>query len=181
MDEVWNAKGTVLNHNLENIYLRVNALRRLADKFDKTFFNHINGEFNTRMFKISPRFKTEALISEGGHSSESIGKTLRIKGNPIPNPPRNNQPYRAKIYVKYRDGWLEKEAVSSMFPKNWDLERIQQEVAFVYENTVAKDLGEIPRKLGGRLKQYAGKSTNGFNILIEIDDFGNILNAYPNM
>ncbi|WP_430612946.1 EndoU domain-containing protein [Flavobacterium sp. JP2137] len=47
-------------------------------------------------------------------------------------------PYKAKIYVKYRSGWIEKAAMSSMFPKNWTMERIQQEVAFVYEKHCGK-------------------------------------------
>ncbi|MDM1046626.1 EndoU domain-containing protein, partial [Myroides sp. 1354] len=147
LDEIFESKGTALATNLEKNYLRVNALSRWGDKIDPTFYNHLNGEFNTLLIESRRTgYKMEVLVSEGGHSSAAIGKTIRLKGKPIPNPPRPNQPYRTKIYVKYRDGWLEKEAMSSMFPSNWDLERIKQEIAFVYENTVAKGVGQIPKK-----------------------------------
>lgn len=182
LDEVFGAKGTALTTNLENIYLRVNALRRWGDKIDSTFYNHLNGEFNTLLIENRRTgYKMEVLVSEGGHSSAAIGKTIRLKGETIPNPPRVNQPYRTRIYVKYRDGWLEKEAMSSMFPSNWDLEWIKQEIAFVYENTVAKGVGQIPKKTKGILSKFIGESTNGFDIVLEIDDYGKILNAYPKM
>ena len=68
-----------------------------------------------------------------------------------------------------------------MFPHNWSKERIQQEVAWVYENTVAKGDGFVKTKKvdGKNIHQYLGKSTTGFDTLIEIDDAKNILNAYP--
>jgi len=157
-------------------------LRRWGDKIDSTFYNHLNGEFNTLLIESRRTgYKMEVLVSEGGHSSAAIGKTIRLKGKPIPNPPRVNQPYRTKIDVKYRDGWLEKEAMSSMFPSNWDLEQIKQEIAFVYENTVAKGVGQIPKKKKGILNKFIGESTSRFDIVLEIDDYGKILNAYPKM
>jgi len=129
-------------------------LRRWGDKIDSTFYNHLNGEFNTLLIESRRTgYKMEVLVSEGGHSSAAIGKTIRLKGKPIPNPPRVNQPYRTKIDVKYRDGWLEKEAMSSMFPKNWTMERIQQEVAFVYENTVAKKIGIEPKSINKNISK----------------------------
>jgi len=155
-------------------------LRRWGDKIDSTFYNHLNGEFNTLLIESRRTgYKMEVLVSEGGHSSAAIGKTIRLKGKPIPNPPRVNQPYRTKIDVKYRDGWLEKEAMSSMFPKNWTMERIQQEVAFVYENTVAKKIGIEPKSINKNIQNYKGKSTNNFDILIQVNRQGEILNAYP--
>ena len=177
LDEVFGAKSKELVTNLENSYLRVNALRRWGDKIDPTFYNHLNGEFNTLLIESHRTgYKMEVLVSEGGHSSAAIGKTIRLKGKPIPNPPRVNQPYRTRIYVKYRDGWLEKEAMSSMFPSNWDLERIKQEIAFVYENTVIKNKGFIQMKNG--ISDYEGLSTNGFQIRIQIKET-RIVNAFP--
>lgn len=56
-----------------------------------------------------------------------------------------------------------------------------EEVAWVYENTVAKDDGFIRTKIvdGENIHQYLGTTTTGFDTLIEIDDAKNILNAYP--
>ena len=64
-----------------------------------------------------------------------------------------------------------------MFPKNWSKERIQEEVAFVYENTVAK--GSTPDVISNSSLKYDGLSTSGFKIRIELKD-GKIINAYPN-
>lgn len=62
-----------------------------------------------------------------------------------------------------------------MFPINWNLDRVKEEIALVYEKTVGK---------GKELKLPVNKfidfdSTNTFEILIEVDKSGNILNAYP--
>ncbi|PWN65843.1 hypothetical protein C1634_000690 [Chryseobacterium viscerum] len=89
-------------------------------------------------------------------------------------------PFKAKISIKYKDGYLVKNAESSMFPKNWDVKRIQEEIAYVYENTVVKGQGVNPASLGKKFKQYKFKDSSGrFDILIEVDDAGNIMNAYP--
>ncbi|WP_158961589.1 hypothetical protein [Myroides fluvii] len=61
----------------------------------------------------------------------------------------------------------------------WDLERIKQEIAFVYENTMAKGVGKLPKNPRDLLNKYEYNSTNGFKILIEVDDLGKIMNAYP--
>lgn len=72
-----------------------------------------------------------------------------------------------------------KEPLTSIFPKNWNLERIQQEVAFVYENTVARGLGKRPKSVDDVLEKYIGECTSEFDILIEVDEFNRIVNAYP--
>ncbi len=180
LSELWKAKGVSLEEMLENIYLRVNSFRKWSDKFGESFYNHLSGEFNTKIFiSITGINKVEALISQGGHSSIAIGKSLRLKGNPIPSVPKDNQPCKTKIYVKYKDGWIEKEATSSMFPKNWDLERIQQEVAFVYENTVARSKGLDIKTLYRNIQNYKGKCTSDFDVLIQVDRNKNILDSYP--
>jgi len=63
-----------------------------------------------------------------------------------------------------------------MFPKNWSLERIQEEVAWVYENTVAK--GMQPRSTINGVLIYEELSTNGIRIRIQIKE-GKIINAHP--
>jgi hypothetical protein len=65
-----------------------------------------------------------------------------------------------------------------MFLRNWSIERIQQEVAWVYHNTVKKGVGL--NSINQELKRYKFKENNGnFDIVIEIDDLGNIYNAHP--
>ena len=67
-----------------------------------------------------------------------------------------------------------------MFPENWSLERIQEEVAWVYENTVAKGNGLNPNSLNKKYKQYKYfDSTGKFEILLEVDESLNIVNSYP--
>lgn len=62
-----------------------------------------------------------------------------------------------------------------MFPKNWDITRVKQEIALVYEEMI---------KSGFELKYSNNKwsfpDSNGkFIIQIEVDNLGNITNAYP--
>jgi hypothetical protein len=90
-------------------------------------------------------------------------------------------PFRAKVIIKSLKGKLfPKDAVSTMFPKNWSIERIREEVAWVYKNTVVKNVGLNPESINKIFKQYKFKDSSGqFDIIIEIDDLGNIMNAYP--
>lgn len=57
-----------------------------------------------------------------------------------------------------------------------------EEVAWVYENTVVKSEGFVRTKVnsdGKIIHQYLGKSSTDFDLLIELDDLKNIINAYP--
>jgi len=177
----------------ETIKLRRTALSKFLHKFDNTFFNHLDGEFNTKIIEqyietINYNFKTEFLVSQGGHRGSAILEGL-IEIISIKIPPNTKSlkhvledvPFKAKIKVKYKNGYyLEKETTTSMFPKNWSIERIQEEVALVYENTFANKKGLNPSSINKKFKQYKFKnSIDSFDILIEIDELGNIMNAYP--
>ena len=87
--------------------------------------------------------------------------------------------FKAKISIKYSLSQLfPKDAISTMFPKNWSLDRIKEEVAFVYENTVVKGAGFYGKT--GKSTKYRSYTSDGmFKIIIELDDFGNIINSYP--
>ncbi len=90
-------------------------------------------------------------------------------------------PFKTKISIRYRDGYLVKNAESSMFPKNWDINRIQEEVAFVYENA-QKNRSSIKQvATNSSFGKIEGESMQGFKILIEVDSKGNIMNAYPKL
>jgi len=85
--------------------------------------------------------------------------------------------FKAKVSIKYSLSQLfPKDAISTMFPKNWSLERIKEEVAFVYENTVVK--GVIPRHLSDNTLTYDGVSSTGFKIRIQMKN-GKIINTHP--
>ena len=167
-----------LDEIFESVNARKLALKKWIDKFDSGFYNHIKGEFSTNRIRrntVIP-YEDEYLVSQGGHTSEALGSTLRKKGKTIPNPPLNDQPYQAKIEIKYKDGWLEKDNISSMFPENWKQARIDEEIAYVYENTVAKGIG-LKRNYNG-IMDFEGLSSNGFEIRIQIKN-DKIINAYP--
>lgn len=79
------------------------------------------------------------------------------------------------IYEDFKKEFLKLEE-SSMFPKNWTLKRIQQEIAFVYENTVLKRKGLTYTKKG--ISNYEGLCSEGFKVRIQIKE-NKIINAHP--
>ncbi len=171
--------------------LRKLAFGRWLSKFDKSFFNHLEGEFNTELFikNLASGFKytDEILVSQGGHRGSGIlngaidvEKILDPEGIYSMTQLADDLPFKAKISIKYKDGYLVKNAESSMFPKNWDVKRIQEEIAYVYENTVAKG-GAIYDDTGKFMKYRYYSSDGTFKILIEVDDSGTIMNAYPHL
>jgi len=88
--------------------------------------------------------------------------------------------FKAKVSIKYSLSQLfPKDAISTMFPKNWSLDRIKEEVAFVYENTVVKGLNKKVRFPDDIFDKYEGETLLGFRIRIEVDELGNIANAFP--
>ncbi|MGV7105996.1 EndoU domain-containing protein [Flavobacterium sp. U410] len=169
--------------------LRKLYLSKWIRKFDKGFFNHIEGEFNTNLLeRIMPSgfiYKDEFLVSQGGHRGSAIlkgsidvEKIIEPEGIYSMIQLADDVPFKAKISIKYKDGYLIKNANSSMFPKNWNITRIQEEVAYVYENTVVKGINIF--RNNGKFDQYLFTSSDeSFKILIEIDNLGNIMNAYP--
>ena len=80
-------------------------------------------------------------------------------------------PFDALISVKYKNGvFLDKVAKSSMFPKNWGITRINEEIALVYDEAV---------RLGKQFNHKALDSSGNFWIKIEFDQLGNITNSHP--
>lgn len=92
--------------------------------------------------------------------------------------PIEDMPFDALIEVPYRNGmWIEKTAKSSMFPKNWDIQRVKEEVALVYEEMTNSEKIFHPQSLNRKFD--ALNSTGTFRIQIEFDELGNLTNAYP--
>lgn len=149
------------------------ALRKWISKIRKSFYNHLDGEWGLAKKKI---------VGQGGHNPEVLGKNIRIKPDTvtIPDPPVKDLPFQAQIQIRYKNGqWLDKKAMSTFFPQNWQLGRIQEEILYVYENTYSKGIGLDTESLQKTFQKYVGKCTKEFDILLEIDKDGNIVNAYP--
>lgn len=66
-----------------------------------------------------------------------------------------------------------------MFPKNWSLERIQEEIAYVYEKAINDSSLVKIKATTTKLGRMEAECSNGFKIRIEFDMEKNILNAYP--
>lgn len=173
--------------------VRKNALIRYRHKFDRGFYNHLDGEFNTKFFdrtmESGYKYVDEALAAQGGHRGSAI-YDKKIGLIEIIDPPGltkiddvpDDLPFKAKVEIEYRDGYVPKEADSSMFPKNWSLERIEEEIALVYEKTFLTGEYKLPRKPDDLFDKYQYfDGTSQFKIIIEVDDLGQIVNSYPKL
>jgi hypothetical protein len=57
-----------------------------------------------------------------------------------------------------------------MFPKNWSITRINEEIALIYDEAI---------RLGKKFEHRALDSNGNFWIKIEFDNFGDLTNASP--
>lgn len=157
-----------LDEVVEATKIRKTAFAKWASKFEKKFHHHFDGEFTTKSKK-----GIEKLQGTGGHNHSVIDQNIKIRR--YLTQPTNNKPFDALIEIRYRNGlWIEKQAKSSMFPENWNIQRVKEEIALVYDEMI---------KTGFELKwennKYFGTSSTGFEIQIEVDKTGNLTNAFP--
>ena len=186
----WSKKGKAdeLLQTVED--LRKFALTKWLKKFDENFVNHLSGDVEILKVKVkldSVWRPVESWIYVGtrGQGGHWLNKFLTV--DKITFPPgiskvaqlADNIPFKAKVTIKSLK-WKKfpKFEESSMFPKNWSIERIQEEIAFVYENTVAKGEGFLKKNNG--IEEFEGLSSNEFKIRIQIQD-GNIINSFPSI
>ncbi len=170
-----------LDELAEIIKKRKAALARYGNKFDSNFTHHLSGDIAIE--KITIFFRELFYIGTKGQGGHWLNQFLKIHAL-VPPPYYTSVadipidvPFRAKVIIKSLKGKLfPKDAVSTMFPKNWSIERIKEEVAWVYENTVAKGIG-LKNEVNG-IKNYEGISTTGFEIRIQILD-NKIINSHP--
>ena len=125
--------------------LRAATLRKWAHVFEEHFYNHLSGDVAKE--KITIFFHDIWYIVPKGEGGHFLNKYVKVKEILCPEGIRSiNQlpgdvPFIAKINIVSEAGKrFPKRISSSMFPKNWTYERIREEVAFVYENTVAKEM-----------------------------------------
>jgi len=178
-DEVVNGGSSVTKR-------RIAALNKWAKKFDEHFVNHLTGDVGIK--KITENGSEFYKITNKGQGGHFITRYVKVNSFLIPPNARSladvldDTPFKCKITIKSKYGKeFVKSAPSSMFPRNWDLTRIKEEVAFVYE---------VAQKNSSMIKVEAtttafgkieGNTSNGFKILIEVDINGNIMNSYPKL
>ncbi|WP_261975631.1 EndoU domain-containing protein [Olleya sp. ITB9] len=177
-------KGMTLEKYLqeiaEKIKLRGAALAKYLSKFEKKFHKHFDGEIVVG--KWSKRDNTPTFWIKGAHNHTINGSKINIKTIRKPRGVKfdnllDDLPFIANVELRYSNRLIPKQKISSFFPKNWDIQRIKEEVALIFDDLVGtgKDFSKPPFK-------FIGKSSDGtFEILIEFDKFGNITNAYPNI
>ncbi len=163
--------------------LRGIYLKKWASKFDTYFINHLSGD--VALEKITIFYKEVWYIVKKGQGGHWLNKFIEVEEIIYPtgitkiSELAEDIPFKAKINIKSLSGEIfPKRIESSMFPKNWSLERIQEEVAWVYENTVAKGVNVFDNT--GKFDKYIfTNSDETFNIIIEVNDVKKIMNSYP--
>jgi len=140
------------------------------------FHHHFDGEI-----LIKEKGGEDILELFGAHNHEVNGTKIQI--GTIRKPPGiksvhdlpNDIPFKANVETKYNASIVKKKNASSFFPKNWDIKRVKEEIALVYEEMLKS----------GKLFPYDNNkffhldSTGRFEIQIEFDKLGNLTSAYP--
>ena len=151
--------------------LRGIYLKKWASKFEKYFHFHFDGEFLIKVEKGEKKLK-----GAGGHNYLVKDKNIKIRM--YLTKPIDDMPFDTLISVRYKNGqWIEKASKSSMFPKNWDITRVKEEIAFVYEEMIKSGRRYHPKNTNRDFISWNSNKT--FKIKIEFDELGNITNAYP--
>lgn len=154
----------------ENLYLKY------ANKFKAKFHHHFDGE----ILFVQKRGE-DILELFGAHNHDVIGTKIQL--GVIRKPPGINSfhdlppdiPFKANVEMKYGLGVVKKKNTSSFFPKNWDIKRVKQEIALVYDEMLRSGKS-FPYENN---KFFFLDSTKSFEIQIEFDQFGNLTSAYP--
>lgn len=149
----------------------INEISRsnLNDLIDHIFHGHLRTTFVRRRGRLPS--------TKGIHSEELLDNIInRIKpGSRRPPNPLDDEVYHAEVQMKDVGGnWIDKLAPNgnviqtTMFPKNWDKQRILEEVAVAWKNKVV-DTNPL---------FYYGNTTNGIRIKFVFDN-GIITTAFP--
>ena len=169
LKEIFDKTDSEVKKWLDDALERRKIFLKWAEKFEKKFHLHFDGEF-----KVKSKKGVEKLEGTGGHNHSVIGENIRVRRELTP--PTDDMPFDALIEIRYKQGqWIEKQAKSSMFPKNWDIQRVKDEIALVYEDLVKTGYDFRYPNYPHRFQDSTGK----FIIQIEVDNLGNITNAYP--
>jgi hypothetical protein len=142
-------------------------------------WKHIGGEVKVKESLIDGKIVRRKRAS-GIHSYEEVVRgNVRIMKQTIPPNPHIDEPFLAFVQIRdpqipgnfinkgnssLRFNGRQERGLTSMFPKNWRMERIQEEIAYAYKNMKKIDY-EDPL-----IKIYHGKTTTGFTIELIFDD-----------
>lgn len=156
----------------EKIYIKY------ADKFLKKFHHHFDGEV---LFK--QKRGEDILELFGAHNHDVIGTKIQLGS--IRRPPGINSfhdlpddvPFKANVEMKYNGGVVKKTNTSTFFPKNWDIKRVKEEIALVYDEMLKSGRVYDPRATNRKFDFLCSDGT--FRIQIEFDELGNLTSAYP--
>lgn len=154
---------------------RTAAFKKYGKKFIKKFHTHFDGEL--RPERTSNRDPTPIFRGTGGHNHSVIGEKIIVRR--YLTEPVDDIPFEALISVLDDNGnWIEKIAKSTMFPKNWDIALVKDEIALVYDKMIKS--GKFEKLKNMKTPSYIDKNSSGsFLIKIEFDEFGDLTNAYP--
>lgn len=89
----------------------------------------------------------------------------------------NDVPFKANVEMKYNASVVKKKNTSSFFPKNWDIKRVKEEIASVYDQMLKS--GKVYNPIATNRKFDFPCSNGSFRIQIEFDELGNLTSAYP--
>ncbi len=164
---------------VENILkglLREKIYTKYADKFELKFHHHFDGEI-----LIKQKGGEDVLELFGAHNHEVNG--IKIQIGAIRKPPGvksvhnlpDDVPFKANVNIKYNNSIIKKTNTSSFFPINWDIKKVKQEIALVYDE-MSKSGRSFPYENN---KFFFLDSTKSFEIQIEFDKLGNLTSAYP--
>ncbi|MDQ0592025.1 hypothetical protein QFZ37_000394 [Chryseobacterium ginsenosidimutans] len=165
-----------------NEYLDTTRRERLylkyADSFKLKFHHHFDGEVLFRQKKGE-----DILELFGAHNHDVIGTKIQL--GTIRKPPGVNNfhdlppdvPFKANVEMKYNTGVVKKTNTSSFFPRNWDIKRVKEEIALVYDEMLKSGKVYDPRALNRKFDYPC--SDGSFRIQIEFDELGNLTSAYP--
>jgi len=189
-------QGKTANEYLDSSY-RKSSLKEFIKEFGKELMEklrkHRNGEV-----KITE--KTDALGQKrirktgiGGHSYQAVREDLlKIKGDTIPPDPKDDEPFVAMLKMFDKDnptpeGFINKNnstiridgkqqrGAATMFPKNWNEARIEEEIAFAYKNKIKTD-SKIQNNV--LVENYVGKASTGMEIEFIYND-GKLITTPP--
>lgn len=164
-------EGKIANEYLE-VIRREQIYAKHASKFLQKFHMHFDGELILR--KVGDLYE---VAGAGGHNHLVIGHNIQVRRyltNPI-----DDVPFDTLINIRYKNGqWIDKVAKSSMFPINWDIKRVKEEIALVYDAMLESGIFESVKM--HRSPQFRAFDSSGkFKIKIEFDSSGNITNSSP--
>lgn len=157
---------------------RRRLLKFIADISEETaekLWKHLRGEVSIEL-KAGVRKKT----AKGIHTWEDVvNGNVKLKDGSVTLPPNplEDEPFIGRVQMKDPDisaNWIKKNNstiriedkqmrdATSFFPKNWKMERIQEEIAIAWDNR--KFIEKKIQENGMIVESFRGRTSTGFEI-----------------